>query len=268
MKHQPKQGRIVGMTNADYHSQESISKSGLDLIARSPELFRFRKENPVERTEAMRIGTLSHTAILEPHEMANWLIEPIADGRTKEGKQIKAEFAERAKGRDVVTQRDMEMLAGIKAAVWAHPAAGKALGMLQEVETSLFWTDEETGIDCRCRPDGVLDNGLLIDVKTTQDARPDEFAKSIANFRYHVQAAFYSDGYEKIYGVKPTGFMFIVVEKHAPYQVACYVASEAMTIRGRAEYQKDLATYKKCLAENSWPGIATEPTIIDLPKWA
>lgn len=268
MQHQPTNTTVVGLSNADYHALPSISKSGLDLIRKAPAIFKNRRENPQPPTPAMRLGTLTHTAILEPHEMKNLIIAPEVDKRTAQGKADWAAFLIESEGKEIVVPDELTKLNAIRDSVWAHPAASKALAMLREVETSIFWTDSETDVECRCRPDGILTNGVLIDVKTTKDARPDEFAKSIANYRYHVQAAFYEDGYFEAYGEMPKGFMFIAVETEPPYLVACYVASDLMKIRGRADYQKDLRTYKECVETDTWPGLSETPLMIDLPKWA
>lgn len=259
---------ITGMSNADYHAQSAISKSGLDLIARCPALFKHRRENPIEPTAAMRMGTLVHTAILEPHDLCNLVVAPKIERRSNAGKAEWAAWQLENEGKQIVEADELDTLRAITAAVHAHPGAGKALAMLASVEDSIFWQDEDTGIDCRCRPDGVLSNGLIIDVKTTKDARPDEFAKSIANYRYHVQAAFYADGYLTHHGTPPKGFMFIAVEPFEPYLVACYVASPEMIIRGRADYKRDLATYARCLKTDTWPGLPESPVKIDLPRWA
>lgn len=256
------------MSNSDYHSQPAISKSGLDLIHRAPALFKYRRENPLEQTQAMRMGTLVHTAVLEPHDLANLVIAPKCDRRTAAGKAEWAAFEAESSGREIVSAFEFETVHAISEAVHEHDAASQALGMLAEVETSIFWTDEITDVECRCRPDGILTNDLIIDVKTTRGADPESFAKSIAQYRYHVQAAYYMDGFESATGRKPRGFMFIAVETEPPYLVACYVASEAMILRGRDAYQRDLQTYRECIDTDTWPGLSAIPTIIDLPRWA
>jgi hypothetical protein len=259
---------IHGMTNAEYHSQSSISKSGLDLIAKAPAVFKHRRANPMLPTDAMRMGTLVHTAILEPHLLADLMVAPKIDRRSAAGKAEWEAFKIASEGKELVNADELELLERITAAVRENDAAAKSLDMLSEVETSIFWIDPETGIECRCRPDGILRNGVILDVKTTRGATPDSFAKSIAQYRYHVQAAFYGDGYEAAYGAPPTGFMFLAVETEAPHLTACYFASAAMIARGRADYKANLATYRECLDTDEWPGLNAAPTFIDLPKWA
>ncbi len=273
MQHQPTETTVArvehGLSNPDYHALPSVSKSGLDLIRKAPALYKWRRENPQPPSAAMRWGTLVHKIVLEPDDFGSeFVVAPKVDKRTAQGKADWAAFEIAAAGKDLVTEEEWEKLQAVSRAVWAHPAAGKALGMLRDVEASIFWTDQATGVDCRCRPDGILSNGLIVDIKTTKDARPDEFVKSVANYRYHVQAAFYSDGYQAAFGEPPKGFAFIAIDSEAPHLVAVYVASEAMILRGRADYQTDLRTYARCVEDDRWPGLPDEPVVIDLPKWA
>lgn len=273
MTHQPNQtsaARIeLGLSNEDYHSLPSISKSGLDLIRKAPALYKWRRDNPQPQTEAMRWGTLVHTAVLEPDTLAERVVvAPKFDRRTTQGKADAAAFEIENRGKDLITAEEMAELLATRDAVWAHPATSKALSMLREVETSIFWTDETSGIDCRCRPDGIMTNGVILDLKTTKDARPDEFAKSIANYRYHVQAAFYGDGYKAAYGEEPKGFAFLAVEKDAPFLCALYVLDAKAVLRGRSEYQADLEVIRQCRESGEWPGLPQAPTVIDLPRWA
>lgn len=258
---------VHGLSNHEYHQLPSISKSGLDLIHKAPALFHHRRTHPTPPTPAMRMGTLVHSAILEPDTLFDGLIvAPNCDRRTSAGKAEWEAFLIAAEGRELVTVEEIENLRKIRDAVWAHPAGRTALGMLREVETSIFWNHDN--IACRCRPDGILTNGVILDVKTTRDASADQFVRSVVQYRYHVQAAFYSDGYEAAFGEPPKGFLFLAVETDEPHLTACYVASKEMILRGRADYERDLATYARCLEAGQWPGLSNEPIKIDLPKWA
>ena len=256
------------LTNAEYHASPAISKSGLDLIRRAPALYAYRRENPQEQTPAMRLGSLTHAVVLEPEVFAHSVIarpEGI-DRRTSAGKLAWAEFEVQAEGKEIVTGEEMAKLAAIRDAVHAHPAAAKALAGSPTIEQSIFWVND--GIACRCRPDAVTEKGVIVDLKTTRDASPEGFAKSIAQYRYHVQAAFYSDGYRAAFGESPRGFVFIAVETEPPYLVAVYVASEAMTHRGRIDYHVDIDTFRCCQEADEWPGYSNWTLTIDLPKWS
>lgn len=255
------------MSNADYHALPSVSKSGLDLIRKAPALYKWRRENPMLPTPAMRMGTLAHTAVLEPDTLRDRvMVAPKVDRRTSAGKSEWEAFLIASEGKELVEIDELEKLVKIRDAVWAHPAANKAMRQISEVESSIFWAMD--GVDCRCRPDAITSGNVIVDLKTTRDASPEGFAKSIAQYRYHVQAAFYSDGYLKAFGAPPRGFVFIAVETEPPFLVGVYVSSEAMTIRGRSDYETDLQTYRRCIEADDWPGYAETPLTIDLPKWA
>lgn len=256
------------LTNAEYHASPAISKSGLDLIRKAPALYAYRRDNPQEQTPAMRLGSLTHTVVLEPEVFAHSVIahpEGI-DRRTAAGKADWAAFEIQAEGREIITNEEGAKLAAIRDAVRSHPAAAKALAGSPTIEQSIFW--DADGISCRCRPDAVTEKGVIVDLKTTRDASPEGFAKSILAYRYHVQAAFYSDGYRAAFGEAPRGFVFIAVETESPYLVAVYVASMTMTSRGRFDYREDLDTFRRCQETGTWPGYSDAPLTIDLPKWA
>jgi exodeoxyribonuclease VIII len=256
------------LTNAEYHASPAISKSGLDLICKAPALYRWRQANPQEQTPAMRLGTLTHAVVLEPDlfELETAVRPEGIDRRTSVGRADWAAFELEAEGREIISSEEWTKLAAIRDAVRSHPAAALALAGSPVIEQSIFW--DAGSIACRCRPDAVTERGVIVDLKTTRDASPDGFAKSIAKYRYHVQAAFYSDGYRAAFGEAPRGFVFIAVETDPPYLVAVYVSSEAMTNRGRFDYRADLETFRECQDTDTWPGYSNAPLTIDLPKWA
>lgn len=65
-----KPGIYEGISNAEYHGGEGISKSGLDLVRRSPMHFKAVRDaaNDNTPTPAQAIGTAAHSLILEPAE--------------------------------------------------------------------------------------------------------------------------------------------------------------------------------------------------------
>ena len=135
-------------------------------------------------------------------------------------------------------------------------------------EVSVFWQDEDTGEECRCRPDYWNDGyNIIVDLKTTQDASPTGFAKSIANYRYHVQAAFYMQGVYAATGKYPERFVFIAIEKEAPFAVGVYEIDADALALGRELYQRDLRTLQQAKQSQQWHAYP-KPQILSLPKWA
>jgi exodeoxyribonuclease VIII len=238
------------MTNAEYHAMPGISKSGLDLINKSPAHYRWAQENPSEPTAAMRIGTLTHLATLEPDRFnSECIVMPTLDRRTKDGKLRWEEFQANHPDQELLTSDEHTRITAIRDAVRAHSMARKLLDRIAQVEVSTFWKDEGTGVDCRCRPDGILDNGMLIDLKTTADAGRG-FERSVRQYRYHVQAAFYA------MGMAGAPMIFIAVEKDPPYLVACYMLDPDSFADGEYATRQNLETYAECMATGIWPGYS------------
>lgn len=267
-----KPGIYSQIPNDEYHAGPGISKSGLDLIARSPLHYWQRYLNPdrepVEPTPAMALGTAIHTAILEPDTFADvYAIAPKVDRRTKDGKASWEAFqTECATLRKTpISADDYETCGAISRRLHGHPAASVLFGS-GVPEQSVFWTDAETGVLCKCRPDW-LHGGAIVDVKSTEDAGRDAFARSVVRYGYHVQAAWYLDGWRAATGETLGAFIFAAFEKDAPHAVAFYNADMDMIEVGRQEYRRRLRIYADALASGKWDGYPAEITPLALPAW-
>lgn len=255
------------MSNAEYHSTPAISKSDLDLIAKSPMHYKLSKENKPDQTAAMLLGSVTHKLVLEPEKFADeYIIAPEVNRRTKEGKAKWEEFINEAGDLTVIDTETYEQAKAVAAAVKNHPVAAKLL-QNGRAERSYFWKNGD--IECKCRPDYLRDDiRTAIDFKTTQCSSPDEFTKSAYNYRYHVQAAWYMDGL-KACGLAIDNFIFIAAETKPPYPVVVYVADEHMLKLGRMEAADNLETYRKCLTSGEWYGYEEKPKVhsLSLPDW-
>jgi exodeoxyribonuclease VIII len=206
------------------------------------------------------------TSTASRHEMAAWLA---ANGKNvRLWSDVLAEWTENNPGRIVLSPEVWDQLHAMRDAVHNHPAAHALLTSVPgEAEKSVYWIDPTTGVLCRCRPDWWRDDYVLVDVKTTDDASPEGFAKSMANWRYDVQAPYYMDGVKLATGRDVKAFVFIAVEKKPPYAVGVYVLDSASLELGRAQYQHDLRVYAECLANDNWPGYGDKIQTINMPAW-
>lgn len=258
---------IDGLSNADYHAHPAISKSGLDKIAKSPAHYKASRETKHEDSDALVFGSAFHDYILLPDTFQTdyTVLQPEFNGRTKEGKAILESI--RQSGQTILKAEWLTAIEGMAAAIAAHP---KASVLLQggKAEQSIFWTDGDSGIDCRCRPDYLHPGGIIVDLKSTTDASPEEFARSVAKHRYHVQDAFYSEGYYQATGQWPRGFVFIAVEKTAPYAVACYSLNDDAKAYGRELFRRNLKTLLEAEKSQEWTAYSQEIETLSLPAWA
>jgi hypothetical protein len=258
-----------GLTNEAYHALEAVSPSRLKLLARSPLHFYDaclapdREVKPA--TPAMQLGTALHTAVLEPELWDATVAVPpqTFDRRTKAGKELAAAFEAEAAGRIVLTSDDADQVRRMADAVRRHPAARFLLELPGRREASYTWTDAATGVACKCRPDWHSeDRRLVVDVKTTRDASRAEFARSIAGFDYHLQAAW------NLRALEAEQFLIIAVESARPFAVGVYPVSGAMLAAGDRRIAAALEQLAECQATGRWPGYGDtigEP--IDLPGW-
>jgi exodeoxyribonuclease VIII len=217
----------------------------------------------------MRFGSALHTYTLEPDLFAaRYACKPEGiDRRTKEGKAAWELFLQEAGTREHTTTEELAQLDAMRLALRRHPAAAALIDGRGESETSVFWTDPETGVRCRCRPDRIRHDGIVVDLKSTEDASPGAVARTMHNLGYYIQAPFYADGCLAA-GVPVRAFAFVFVEKQAPHAVACYVLDEQSMEAGRRAYRDALATVAKCQATNTWPSYSDQLNQIALPAWA
>lgn len=271
----PATGLYKNLSNHEYHSAPGISKSGLDLISRSPAHYKhsYIDKNERHTTPAMIFGTRVHSLVLEPEDFfSKYARTPDhMNGLHKASSTYKKhaiELYEKFPGTEFIDEDSWGDLMAIRKQILVHPLAPRLLTG-GAAELSAFWEDKTTGVLCKCRPDYFKSNGVVVDIKTTSDASYDAFEKSIANFRYHVAAAWYLDGM-KIAGAEydPTHFVFLVVENKPPFEIAIYQAEDAMIEKGREIYERDLLVYADCVKKNQWPGYTQEVTQISLPYWA
>ena len=261
-------GLHPNLSQQEYRLLDAIGKSDLDLIAKSPAHFKCAVR---EETAAMALGSAVHCAVLEPTRFAtDYVVAPECDKRTKAGKEQWAEFEAANAGKIVLGMEDGMLCHYLAQSVLSHGhglAAQLLVGAMPEV--SALWSDAEFNVRCRARFDALTPGGWIIDLKTTTDASPRGFSKSVANFRYHVQAAWYLDGYQIATGGDlPVGFLFIAVEKTPPYAVALYELDAESVDHGRMVARRDLARYANARDLDHWGGYQEGIQTLSLPRWA
>jgi exodeoxyribonuclease VIII len=162
-----------------------------------------------------------------------------------------------------------DMLGMLSAINSHHTASGIIEGCF--AEQSYFVRDDADGILRKCRPDIITRNGQVVgDLKTTDDVSKIGFGRTIAQRRYHVQAAWYLDILDLLYGESaPKTFCFIAVQKTRPYDVAVHVLTDDQIEEGRRLYKIDLQRLIQCRKENYWPGADGGNIIAaEMPNWA
>lgn len=254
-----KPGIYAGISNADYHADGALGSTSLKTLAtRTPAHYQHDKTHP-KSSDAFTLGTAAHSLILEDDDSAFTVVNA-ANWMTKAAKEAKEDAL--LSGCVPLLVKDYEQVVAMRDSVMAHPVA-RELFTAHRAEESVFW--DEDGLMLKCRPD-AWKPGLLIDLKTTRDANPNEFGKTAHEYGYHQSAAHYIDGVKAATG-EELPFHFVLVEKTAPYLVSVVELDiEAINI-GRALNDRAKRIYRECVESNTWPGYPNAD-LISLPMWA
>lgn len=247
---------------ADYLKAPGLQSSGLrELATRTPAHFKHRLENPKAPTPAMEWGTTVHRYILEGAPLA---VAPQVDRRTKAGKEAMAAFEDGINPDALIVTLDQaEALQAMRANVRSLEGVAAAIDC-GEIEVSGYATLNDQALkirpDCRC-------GGVILDLKTTQSAAPEAFARDAANLGYALQASMYLTVASIIDNKPADRFVWIAVEKDPPYLAAAYVAGPEFLALGSELLMKALGRYQLCSKTVQWPGYDPGEVTLTPPAW-
>lgn len=246
-----KPGVYPDLSNADYHGSNGISKSGLDAFCKDQSSLEWQKNCPVdkEKLKTLDFGTAFHAICLEPEKMKTEFVVMPKFGQKNVDKEEKKLWLAEHEDLTVVTTDDHKKLTLMFESVMAHPDARDLIEAEGIEEQSHYWEDPDTGILCKCRPDKIISNSrFLVDVKTTDELS--KFHFSVDDYRYDIQAPFYTDGYNASTGEEKDTFIFLVIQKKIElgrYPVMCVKLPEWAVSAGRDEYRQNLNAYARFL---------------------
>ena len=258
------------------YSGPGLSSSDMKKLAQSPLHYRTSKAGPREETDAMRLGTAVHTAVLEPDRFLEVYVKvPEGDKRSRAVKEAWSEIE--AAGKLPLSPSDFDAIQGMARSIREHPLAGRWLSG-GTAEISGYWTQHidsdglDTEILCKCRPDYIKELGnqyVIVDLKTTRNAEPRYFGKTAYwDYQYHISAAHYLTGMEKLRGVRAQGFIFVAVEKTPPFAVNVFEASEEFIQAGTETNQELYKIFASCQSSGNWPGYPAISRKLMLPRGA
>lgn len=262
---------VNDLDEEEYHRHPALSSSGARLLLppNCPAIFRWRMDHP-QTSDAFDIGHAAHMLVLGAG--APIYTVDADDWRTKAAKEEAA--GAREFGMTPLLKADHEKVLAMAAALREHPIAGRLFKPeAGRPEVSLFWTDDETGVDCRARLDWLPQTQpsgrvVVADYKTTAKLNPRYgFDKTVADFGYHLQDAFYCDGIRATGIASDVAFVFVVQSKTPPYLVhVAQLDAEAQQI-GANLNRKARAVFADCLATDTWPDESGEVDLVSLPRW-
>lgn len=266
---------VYDLPDAVYHRDPvpggSLSSSGARrLLAPScPALFEYERKHGRPPRREFDLGHAAHLLVLGAGP--ELVVIKAKDYKTKAAREERD--AAYGDGKVPVLAAEHEQVQAMAAAIRAHPIASALFhsdGGLPE--QSLFWVDEPTGVWRRARPDWLPSQRggrlLIPDYKTTVSAEPRSLARSMANFGYFQQAAWYLDGIRALGLAEDTAFLFVCQEKTPPHLVTVVELDYDALRIGHEMNRKAIEVYAECTRTGHWPGYSDDVELISLPPWA
>lgn len=129
-----------------------------------------------------------------------------------------------------------------------------------EYQLSLFWTDPETGLQLKTRPDICKrKKNVIVNLKTTLDGSPAKFSRDLANFDYPLQACVEISGcIESGLMEKVDNYFWLVVEKEPPYNAVIYEFDKADIDLCMGEYRYLVNKIAQAKEKDEYPGYQAE----------
>lgn len=261
-------GLYADMTNEAYRAEADWASSST-LKRLLPERYKTGGSQ-----DALDFGTLFHTAVLEPDNLADYValdadkIGLKSDGTPAQNPTMTAAWKRavaeaESDGRIVIAQADLDRALAMADALKAHEVANNLIHEIEGTfEESAFAVVDD--LACRARFDKRIP-GAIIDLKSTS-AQPgrDSLERTIINYGYDLSAAHYLAVAQEL-GLDADAFALVFVEKVEPYRVTVVDLDESFLARGRVLRQRALDRMHN--NADPYEGAAGYLTLT-CPRWA
>ncbi len=243
----------------EYRKLEAVNNSSMQNLRRGVNQYLFGLENSGEETDALGFGRAFHTYVLENDLFfKEFIVEKKFDKRTKQGKIDAQEFADQAGDKEIVSNKDFEHILKMNDVLFANKTFKQ---LFKDAVREVSCVETIDGQLCKGRFDMYIpESGIIIDLKTTMDSSKDAFIQSMYKWGYLRQSAFYCDI------AKVDMFLFVCIEKKAPYNLALYEITKEDLKIGRMEYQSHLKTIKEIKA-NNFQKEEKKIEQLEMPEW-
>jgi hypothetical protein len=277
--------RHIECTMEEYHQRPEWSNSQVSAYIERGPLYFFGAHvarPPLYAREEKAVyafGTATHQLFSAPGRIDEVAIEipeaKLSKSRAKAGNAWK-EWKEEHAGLIHLKAEEMRAARIMVRRVYEHEDGSKLFSSAIHFEYTLIWTDEETGLDLRARPDllsGWRGRMIPSDFKTTRALTPYEFARDARKFGYHRQDAWYSEAVT-LQGYDVPGFYFITSDKSPAHECRVYDLDPADREDGREEIRRARGEIAERLSredadqESAWRRpLDHKAFTISLPHW-
>ncbi len=250
----------------DYASIDAHNGSSVVNMTRSPLYYRWQKDHPEPPTPQMILGTITHRMILEPDRVGDFVVYGDKPNEKVRMGKVWEEFKQEHEGHTIITRTERDAMVQIAVAVRRSPVIA-ALLKDGRSEVSMVWKDTEMGHMCKGRMDYLREEPMILDLKTTKDARPFQFGNQAYKLGYHIKLSMYQDGYFALNG-ELAPVKIIAVENKPPYDCAIYSVSSDILQQGAEDYRRLMLRIKECEESGMWPGAVEGEAALSLPTYA
>jgi ATP-dependent exoDNAse (exonuclease V) beta subunit len=251
------------MTTQEYRKYPALNYSLAKHLLDSPAHYKAAQDEECEPSEAMMLGTITHTLVLEGRNtLDEYAIKPEGMSfATKEGKAWKAEQT-----KEIVSEKKALKIPCAAEAIARNPYAGELLRLCPNRETPIVV--EYRGVKIKVLIDACGSN-IISDFKTAQDASERGFTKAVFDRHYDLQAAMYQTALAIANKLdEPPKWYWLACELSAPFYNQVFVQGKEVYANGMAKLDFVIDEYKRCTAISDWSLPVAYPQTITLPNWS
>lgn len=273
-----KDGIYIDMNINEYHGNSThVSSTNFRKARRSLKEFKYHQDAKIKETKSFfDFGNAFELALLEPksfdkevaiYQTESWIEQALqykpdlkSPRSCKLYQDAKSIFESENEGKYLINDTGNESFETIEEMLSSCYQDSTIKKLIENIEyqTSIFWTDETTGLKLKTRPDvAKLNKCIVVDVKTALDGSPEGFSKSLANNDYPFQACMQIDGVQQS-GYMPNvdKYFWLVVEKTAPYNATIYEFAEDDIKYSMDEYNYIKERIRDAQLNNRYPGYS------------
>jgi len=244
-------GSIIEKSDEWYYGDTKfVSNTHLGKILKGgPQTLKAYYERGQKETDAFIFGRAAHCLLLEK-EAFNGRFYAVDDTEkckeiggkvprmTNKYKEWMAEIVEENKHRQRLTLEDMHTITNMVDKAMSYKQVRELVESANKRE--VIYQKNLLQVPCKIKVDAINPSNFILDYKTSKDpATLFNFSKTVRNYSYDRQGAFYRD----VAGVD--SFWFLVQEKTYPYTVCLAEMSPDTYEEGQKKYQLGLEMYKE-----------------------
>lgn len=268
----------------DYHANRThVSASAIKEAKKSLAHFRYYLDNKQEDKSQFSFGNAFELALLDKKGFENevaieqdsyWIALANEEYMKEKGKtyasprasaRYKAEYSKweaANEGKYKIAETGKESFATIEKMLANCHKDSTIQKLIEgtEYQLSLFWTDPETGLKLKTRPDICKrKKNVVVNLKTALDGSPAKFSRDLVNYDYPLQACL------EIKGCLETGLMtsvdnyfWLVAEKLEPFNATIFEFQKSDISTTNMELEYYITKIKQAQDNNLWPGYSDQ----------